>query len=69
VSDITTGDFRFFFMMPKSADKLLERFPNIEQTISLMDEFLKLLRMGKYSFNELKVLAKDKQVQPHHLTT
>ena len=68
LSDITSGDFRFFFMTPRNSNKLTEYFPNVQATSELLEEFMELGRTGKFSLEELKILAEAKQMPIGNIT-
>lgn len=69
LSDLTKGDFRFFFMMPKSSEKLMEHFPNVEDTIYLLKELINLAKADKLTYDDIKLLAKkDKQISVSDMT-
>jgi hypothetical protein len=68
LSDITTGDFHFFFMAPKTANKLLHHFPNIGRTLQMTKELIQLSRSGKMNFEELKMIATRESVPISDIT-
>lgn len=60
LSDITSGDFRFFFMAPKNSNKLKKYFPNDHTTSELLEDFIKLGDISQFSYEKLKLLAETR---------
>ncbi|CAK5062303.1 unnamed protein product [Meloidogyne enterolobii] len=64
MSDITTGDFKFFFMTPNSSEKIVKYFQDdIKKVLKILNKLLEYSKLdnNKINFEQIKLLAKEEE--------
>lgn len=65
MSDITTGDFKFFFMTPNSSEKIVKYFQDddIKKALKILKKLLEYSKLdrNKINYEQIKLLAKEEK--------
>ncbi|KAL7078234.1 hypothetical protein ACQ4LE_001868 [Meloidogyne hapla] len=69
MSDITTGDFRFFFMIPNSSEKIINYFKDVKKALKIINKLLEYSKLNKIKFEEIKNLGKEEECSHGKITT